>query len=449
MEKGVKENSKSNKKIYIIIIVILCIVIFILGLSKIIGMKIENDIEQSIPKYIKKLNGGTYKLDNTKKSIISTETLSNYEVINDRYRNIGYVVVTPKNGKIKYKAYIKYCIYKTRGYNSKTKEVINSIHTLYIFKSNDKITSSIYNDLENENSQLIYKYNCKSELCELDTSLLDGYDINNYIFIYDNEFVAYNYETKKIYKTGIKRKFVTLEIDNNKNLVGIYDTISNFYSIKYKKLIKIKKNEKIIDYDDYYENMIVKNVNSDEKTVINIKTGKRSNDYEYFVNGSGLKIISNKQKKYNYADEYGNPVFKEDCTYFDYIYKYNNKIIAHYTNKYAIYDLETKKVDEHTLDHKISKMIDNYILCYDESNSNIIIYNLNGDIIKEIKYVLPDYGIQSFDIFRGETDNVPRKGEIYLTLINKDKSKNQIECDLYMLNGNNLELVKGNNYCGY
>ena len=318
----VKEKKKNGKnKMLIVLLMLIMFLIIVLGMIIFVNVystkkyqNIEKSMELNVENYITLKK---YILDTKDKSIITLKEMKKYHLVSENKCD-GYVVMSyskDDNDFIK-NAYIKCGKYKTKGYKEKKakKNVINlkldldsdeklkKLDLYYDEKDKHVVTSSQKTSYSGRyDCKYLGQYDCKTSKCKYikRTENVDIYgDLYsdsgyNMVLLYDDEYILYNYETKEIYKTGIK------EIENGKiNLIGlskdgkIFDKgfigliVNNeYYSMNYKKLVKIENSIGISyvgndDYGEYGKYMeIYTNKEKTEGYILNILTKEKKSLY--------------------------------------------------------------------------------------------------------------------------------------------------------------------------
>lgn len=160
--------------------------------------------------------------------------------------------------------------------------------------------------LTDDNNDTIYlgsykcTYDChyvekENKYSTVDFNILEGAYKYNTVLLYDGEYILYNYKTKKASKTGIVENYedeihLLDSYKNNKTydkgLLGLIVNNNRYYSMNYKKLIKIDDAtfinyiEELENYGNYGKYILVyTDENYSDGYILNILTNKKSSLY--------------------------------------------------------------------------------------------------------------------------------------------------------------------------
>lgn len=454
------KSKKNNKKIVIIIISILLLLILGFG-----ALYFYNNSKYDYKAYEKQLEGAAYnyvivnKINlSDKQSNIVIKDLYKDNFVSDRSlenKCDGYVIANKdEDDKTNYNAYIK-CgsFYQTKGYNYTLAKKTYIEYSLEKEEEKEEVNTEIKNCPDFTSMVLESQYKFEKTITakdiegEYQTTVMITLSLyrNNIMHVYA-KYGEQSYESSYgIYKIDGNKLTITrtgvIGDDNKCNTESKYiENKTDIFTISNDK--NTLTTSVYLGKDDSYKSS---NYISGEIVLTRVNT----NNYEYTTSNSGLKLIVNKEINgwgYNYADEKGNPVFSKYYN-INYIYKYNDKIYAYNSDskQYEVYDLKTKKTITKNTKYNIYIMLENYILCYDNTNSKVVLTNLNDEVLKKVSYVIPDIGIQTIHLFKEEQDNNYVKKGIYMALFNTNK---EFGCDVYSINGTEVKLIDAD-YCGY
>ena len=171
----------------------------------------------------------------------------------------------------------------------------------FYVKEHDK-----YKYITDESSDSIYlgsykcTYDChyvekENKYSTVDFNILEGAYKYNTVLLYDGEYILYNYKTKKASKTGIVENYedeihLLDSYKNNKTydkgLLGLIVNNNRYYSMNYKKLIKIDDAtfinyiEELENYGNYGKYILVyTDENYSDGYILDILTNKKSSLY--------------------------------------------------------------------------------------------------------------------------------------------------------------------------
>ena len=163
-----------------------------------------------------------------------------------------------------------------------------------------------YKYITDESSDSVYlgsykcTYDChyvekENKYSTVDFNMLEGAYKYNTVLLYDGEYILYNYKTKKASKTGIVENYedeihLLDSYKNNKTydkgLLGLIVNNNRYYSMNYKKLIKIDDAtfinyiEELENYGNYGKYILVyTDENYSDGYILDILTNKKSSLY--------------------------------------------------------------------------------------------------------------------------------------------------------------------------
>lgn len=414
---------KRNKKIIIIVSIILSVLILILGLlifflgkdKKVEENKVVIDYEKVIKTYGDKITKIVNDYENTNEEIPTWEyILENLDY--KRYEVECNIHNIYSDGSI-YLSGCKVDDKKIKYTYGKEKKEIKEGKNISIYKE-DSDGYLTYSNLESKTSQHVGTITCKTEEC----SYISAY--NNYVLIKENdEYYLYDYMNDSAIFGPLNYEYDLLV--NGIDLYGIIykeGNSNNIYNVKTNKVLENIKGILLsgeMGFDPTIMlkyNYVVLNYEN-QNNFVNLKTGKISYTIEEniidFVENTSKKIVyivTTSNDKYKFYNSTGKTLFKGE-EYLDYIISMDRIIISNGIN-FKIYDNDLKLKKQSKNYDKILGIYDKFVISL--KDDSLILLNYEDEEYVKFENSWDD---KNYELYKNLT--IIKDNKIVITIKNK------------------------------